>query len=117
MTTPTDNSYHTMTLTVIYDENSEKFYEDVVKLLSRKYPLVKLVGIHENTLKGKKKAFQIKGSFGARLAPFALLDDLERNPLKAFYSEASECTIDKIEYVLDSFIVYSKTYNNGSTSN
>ena len=117
MTTPTDSNYYTITLTVVYDENSEKFYADVVELVTRKYPLVKLVGIHENTLKGKKKAFQIKGSFGARLTPFAVIEDLERTPFKAFYSEASECTIDKIEYVLDSFIVYSKTYDNGSTSN
>lgn len=112
-----NNGYHTITLTVIYDETSEKFYEDVVCLLSKKYPLVELVGIHENTLKGKKKAFQIKGSYGARLAPFAVITDDEKNPLKAFYSEANECTVDKIEYILDSFIVYTKTYDNGSTSN
>lgn len=43
--------------------------------------------------------------------------DLNKTPIKAFYSEANECTIDKIEHTLDSFIVYSKTYDNGSTSN
>lgn len=48
-----------------------------------------------NIYKDRKKAFKLKGSYGARLDPFAvILEDGE--PIKAFYSEANECTIDNI---------------------
>lgn len=117
MTPVTDGTYHTITLIAIYDENSENYFDGLKDLIKRKYPLVELIGFHENTLKGRKKAFQTKGSFGARQTPFAVIMDLNKTPIKAFYSEANECTIDKIEHTLDSFIVYSKTYDNGSTSN
>ena len=116
MTPVTDGNY-TITLITIYDENSENYFESLKDLVKRKYPLVELIGFHENTLKGRKKAFQTKGSFGARQTPFAVIMDLNKSPIKAFYSEANECTIDKIEHTLDSFIVYSKTYTNESNNN
>lgn len=116
MTPVTDGTY-TITLITIYDENSENYFDSLKDLVKRKYPLVELVGFHENTLKGRKKAFQTKGSFGARQTPFAVIMDLNKTPIKAFYSEANECTIDKIEHTLDSFIVYSKTYTNESNNN
>lgn len=117
MTPVTDSNYHTITLTTVYDENSENYFNGLKDLVKRKYPFVELIGLHENTLKGRKKAFQTKGSFGARQTPFAVIVDLDKNPIKAFYSEANECTIDKIEHTLDSFIVYSKTYTNESNNN
>lgn len=116
MTPVTDGNY-TITLITIYDENSENYFESLKDLVKRKYPLVELIGFHENTLKGRKKAFQTKGNFGARQTPFAVIMDLNKSPIKAFYSEANECTIDKIEHTLDSFIVYSKTYTNESNNN
>ena len=117
MTSPEtiNEGYHT--LTVVYDENSEQFYNDLESLVLKKYPSVELIGFHENTLKGRKKAFQVKGSYGARQTPFALLVDVEKNPIKAFYSEANECTVANIEHDLDSFIVYLNASNNASTNN
>jgi hypothetical protein len=117
MTPVNDGNYHTITLTTIYDENSENYFNGLKDLVKRKYPFVELIGFHENTLKGRKKAFQTKGSFGARQTPFAIMVDLDKNPIKAFYSEANECTVDKIEDALDSFIVCSKISTNESNNN
>ena len=48
-----------------------------------------------NVYKDRSKAFKTKGAYGARLDPFAvILEDGE--PIKAFYSEVNECTIDNI---------------------
>jgi len=116
MTSVTDGNY-TITLITIYDENSENYFDSLKDLVKRKYPLVELIGFHENTLKGRKKAFQTKGSFGARQTPFAVILDLNKNPIKAFYSEANECTVDNIEKTLDSFIICINLNNNGNSSN
>lgn len=117
MTPVTDSNYHTITLTTVYDENSENYFNGLKDLVKRKYPFVELIGLHENTLKGRKKAFQIKGSFGARQTPFAVMVDLDKNPIKAFYSEANECTVDNIEKTLDSFIICINSNDNGNSSN
>lgn len=117
MTPVTDSNYHTITLTTVYDENSENYFNSLKDLVKRKYPLVELIGFHENTLKGRKKAFQTKGSFGARQTPFAIMVDLDKNPIKAFYSEANECTVDNIEKTLDSFIICINSNDNGNSSN
>lgn len=101
-----DNTVYTVLLTVVYNESSEKFYDNLKELIARKYPLVKLVGYHEDILKERKKAFGVKGSYAARQTPFAVMFDVEDKPIKAFYSEVNECTVDNIEHNLDSIIPY-----------
>lgn len=101
---------------VVYDDYHESFFYDLKEIIESKYALIEVIGLHENMLKERKKAFKLKGCFGARQNPFVVFFDPENNPVKAFYSEANECTIDNIKNTLDSFILY-KTKNNESTSN
>ena len=49
------------------------------------------------TAKGRKESFKLRGHWGAKLDPFAIVKDGER-PIKAFYSEA--------ENVIDSLIMF-----------
>lgn len=110
------NLIKTSVLTVAYDDNSEKFFSDLTKMVESKYPFVDLIGYHEQMFKERSKAFKVKGGWSARICPFAVLTDLEKTPIKAFYSEANECTVDNISKILDSFITY-KSNENASTSN
>ena len=109
--------YHTITLTAVYDDTSEKFFANLVELIKDKYPLVELIGLHENILKERKKAFKVKGGYSARKSPFAILCDMDKNPVKAFYTEANECTLDNIEKTLDSFIIFIISNDNENSSN
>lgn len=95
-------------LKVVYDDNSEQFFNDLNQLIISKYELIELLGFHENIMKERQKAFKLKGSYSARKNPFLLFIDSEGVPVKAFYSEADECTLDNVEKVLDSFIIYKK---------
>lgn len=95
-------------LKVVYDDDSEQFYSNLKQLIATKYELIEVIGFHENIMKERKKAFQLKGSYSARKNPFLLFMDSEGVPVKAFYSEANECTLDNVEKVLDSFIIYKK---------
>lgn len=55
--------------------------------------------IDDRTYKGRKDAWKLKGSFGAKLTPFAVAFEGEK-PLKAFYSETGEDVIESvIEYL------------------
>lgn len=55
----------------------------------------------ENIFSDKRKARQIKSSFGARLVPFVAVYENKRG-IKGFYSEVNECNIDNIvNYVKD----------------
>lgn len=104
-------------LRVVYDDNSEKFFMELQELIKSRYTLVEVIGLHENILKERKKAFKLKGGFSARKNPFAVFFDPEDTPVKAFYSEANECTVDNIKTILDAFIPYKKLNNNESTGN
>ncbi len=112
-----DNGYHTLILTIVHDSDSEDFYQQIKHLIKDKYPLVKFIGLHTNGTKERSKAFKVKSGYSARQNPFAILTDTEGTPIKAFYTEAHECTVDNIEKTLDSFIVYSKTHTNESNNN
>ena len=94
-----------ITLSIAYNDNCEQFTKDMKDALT-KYPLVKLVTFHENLLKERKKAFKLKGGFSARQAPFAVLHDEDKTPIKAFYSEAGTCTVDKILETLNTVTPY-----------
>lgn len=107
----------TIHLTAVYDENSENFYSELKEVIEHKYPLVELIGFHENKLRERSKAFKTKGGWSARQNPFAIAFDNENQPIKAFYSEANQCTVDAITKCLDSFILYKNKNENASTNN
>lgn len=52
------------------------------------------------SMKERKKAFGLKGSFGAREDPFAIIFDKDK-PIKAFYSEAEDVYQSLIKYLHD----------------
>lgn len=110
------NNNYVNSVKVVYDDSSELFFNDLKELIEAKYALIEIIGFHENILKERKKAFKLKGGFSAKKNPFVAFFDPESVPVKAFYSEANECTIDNIKKVLDSFILY-KNINNESASN
>lgn len=112
-----DYGYYTVQLATVYNDNSETYFQELETLIEDKYVAVKLVGYHEDVLKERKKAFGLKGGYGARKTPFAVLFDNEDNPIQAFYSEVNECTVDNIKKASDSFIVYNKQNENESSSN
>ena len=112
-----EQGYFTVHLTVVYDDNSEDFYNELKEIIEIKYPLVELIGFHENKLRERSKAFKTKGGWSARQNPFAIAFDNENQPIKVFYSEANQCTVDNITKCLDSFVIYKNKNENASTSN
>lgn len=111
-----NNNRRVNSIKAAYDDFSETFFNNLKKLIESEYALIEVTGFHENILKERKKAFKLKGGFSARKNPFVVFFDCDNIPVKAFYSEANECTIDNIKKVLDSFIIY-KNINNESSSN
>lgn len=107
---------YTVIIKVAYNDASVDFFKQLQQLIESKYPTASLVGYNEDLLKERKKAFSVKNGYAARKTPFAVILDYEETPIKAFYSEVSECTIDNIQYLLDSFVTY-KEKENGSSSN
>lgn len=107
---------HTVLLEVAYDDASLKFFCDLRHTIEEKYPLVRLEGYNESSIKYQKKAFALKGHWAAKKTPFAIMCDSEGIPIRGFYSEVNECNVDNILRHLDSFITY-KTTENGSSSN
>lgn len=92
------------TLSIAYNNDSKEFFQAISELLTNNYPQVTLSGYNENAFKSRNKAFKLKGGWSARKTPFVLITDEEDNPIKAFYSEAEECTIDNIKFYLDTLI-------------
>lgn len=99
------------TIKMAYDEKSEGLYITLKDIISQKYPDITFEGYAEDSLKERKKAFGLKGCYAARLVPFAAVstivedgEEKEEKPMKAFYSEVSECTIDNILKFIDSIV-------------
>lgn len=90
-------------LSIAFDENSQNFYKEMVDLI-KDYTNVDMVAYHEGLLKERRKAFMLKGGYSARKTPFAVVFNLDRVPLKAFYTETDECTVENIKNYLDSLI-------------
>lgn len=86
-----------MTLKLVYTNDSKMLYSSIIDML-RNYPSIKLEAFNEDIFKDRKKAYKVKGAFGAKLAPFAVL--IDDKPIKAFYSEANTCTIEEISKLL-----------------
>lgn len=74
----------------------------------KQFPLIELVSYSTDVYPERKKAFKLKGGFGARKDPFGVLFDTEHKPIIAFYSETNDCTCEKIIAALKNFIVYDK---------
>jgi hypothetical protein len=74
--------------------NDESFKKKLEDLINEKYPFVEFESFNENLFKEKKKAYKLKGGYSARMTPFALLT--EDKLVKAFYTEAQQCTIENI---------------------
>lgn len=99
-----------MILKVAYDDNSENLIKGLKEFLID-YPLIELEAYHEQVFKERKKAFALKGEWGTRQSPFAILIDNDNIPVVAFYNERCECTLDKIIEALKSYIVYGSKSN------
>lgn len=112
-----ENITYLISVMVAYEENSVPFFTELQNLITQKYPEISLTGYREDSLKERKKALGVKGSWAAHLTPFAVIYDYENTPLKAFYSEVQECTVDNIEFYLDSFLNNLKSKVNESSSN
>lgn len=54
--------------------------------------------IDSRTLQGRKDSFKLKGSWAARLNPFALCTNGDK-PIRAFYSEAEDVIESLIKYL------------------
>lgn len=95
-----------MILKLAYSENSTKLAQDLKDYLVN-YPLLKFESYDEQTMSERKKAFGLKGEWGAKLTPFAvLIDDELDKPLIGFYSENNGCTFEKIIDALSNCIIY-----------
>jgi hypothetical protein len=95
-----------MILKLAYSENSTKLVQDLKDYLVN-YPLLKFEMYDEQTMSGRKKAFGLKSEWGAKLAPFAILiDDEKDKPVLGFYSENNGCTFEKIINALTNYIIY-----------
>lgn len=70
------------------------------------FPLLNITYYNENIYKEKQKSYKLKGGFGARQVPFAVLYDNEKKPVKAFYNEDNSCTFDNIIKCLTNFVAY-----------
>lgn len=83
-------------LKVAFDEKSKLFFEQLQTIINNEFPEIETIGYCESSSKERNKAFRLKGGYSARKTPFAVITNEEDKPLKAFYSEVSECTLDHI---------------------
>ena len=90
-------------LSIAFDDNSQNFYKEMSNII-QDYPNVDIVAYHEGLLKERRKAFMLKGGYSARETPFAVVFNIDRVPMKAFYTEAKECTVENIKNYIDSLI-------------
>ena len=85
-----------MIIKIVVPKVSEAFSNPLVKYLKENFPDYELVLYDESFFKDKKKAYKVKGACSARLSPFVSVYDDKKELIKAFYSEAGECTIENI---------------------
>ena len=93
-----------LTLEVSYNDDSQELVKKLEKELL-KFKDIELKSYHEELFKERKKSFKLKGAYGTRLCPFAVLT-IEGKPVKAFYSELNQCTVENIINSLYEFIPY-----------
>lgn len=111
-----ETSEHKLLLSIAYDEKAENWKDQINSLLTTTFPEVAVQFFHEGKLKERRKAFMLKGGYSARKSPFAVIFDIDKNPLKAFYSEVEECTLENISWYLDFFLTQLKQNENESSN-
>ena len=94
-----------MILYISYNNDSLELVTQLNSILQD----VEIISYNEDVKKERKKAFGLKGNYGAKESPFSVLYK-EDKPIKAFYTEVRECTLDNI-------INYLNTLNNENTCN
>lgn len=87
-----------MILKFIYSDDTQKSVFEQLKTLHEE---VTCIGYDYNHFKERKDAFKVMGSCGARLTPFCALYNDNKDIVKAFYSEAAECTFININNYLN----------------
>lgn len=105
------------TVLVAYNDEFESFHQELTTHIQEGYPTVELLCYNTDILKERKKAFGVKGSYAAKVDPFAVVLDREGKPQKAFYSEVKECTVDNIATFLDSFLKHLNTSESENSGN
>ena len=96
-----------MELILAVNNDSVLLVNEIRSYTEGKIPLLTVVYYNEDIYKEKSNAFKLKGGYGARMTPFALLyDDYNKRPIKAFYAEDGSCNYDNIIASLTNFVVY-----------
>ena len=96
-----------MELSLAVNNDNVLLVNELRSYIENKFPLVTINYYNEDIYKERSKAFKLKGGYGARMTPFALLyDEINKCPIKAFYAEDGSCNYDNIIASLTNFIVY-----------
>ena len=96
-----------MELKLAVNNDSVNLVNKLRQYVEEKYPLINIEYFNEDIYKEKQKSYKLKGGYGARYVPFALLyDEINKCPIKAFYSESNDCTFENIITYLNNFVVY-----------
>ena len=96
-----------MELILAVNNDSVLLVNEIRSYTESKFPLLTVVYYNEDIYKDRSKAFKLKGGYGARQTPFALLyDNYNKCPIKAFYAEDGSCNYDEIINYLINFVVY-----------
>lgn len=89
-----------MKINIVYNEKTSDLASTIIAYLCKFHPDIEIESYDEDYSKDRKKAFKIKGACSARMTPFVSIYN-KRELIKAFYSEAKECTFDNIKNYLD----------------
>ena len=96
-----------MELKLAVNNDSIVLVNQLKQYIEEKCPLITIECFNEDIYKEKQKSYKLKGGYGAKQVPFALLyDDVNKKPIKAFYSEVNQCYFDKIVECLKCYLVY-----------
>jgi hypothetical protein len=86
-----------MEVTVVYNNKRDREFLD----LSESKLSIFVEYINSNTKNGKKKAYQIKSEWGAKLEPFVVVTE-NNEIVKTFYSEESNAIQQLISWLNES---------------
>ncbi len=92
-----------MIVKIVYNEKSSTLASSVIAYLCKKHPDFEIESYDEDYYNDRKKAFKVKGACSAKLVPFVAIYNDHKELIKAFYTEAKECTFDNIKNYLDEF--------------
>lgn len=95
-----------MELKLAVNNDSVNLVNKLRQYVEEKCPLINIEYFNEDIYKEKQKSYKLKGGFGTRQVPFAVLYDNEKKPVKAFYNEDNSCTFDNIIKCLTNFVAY-----------